>query len=766
VTRSAEPNPQLYDAVVAHPDDDAPRLAYADWFERHGQPERAQVIRLECQAARLPEDDPQRQQLDGQAVQLIWQHGKDWLAGRPQPAGVRWDFLRGFPEFVTFNSFKALEATQEEVFRYPVRRLGFTQLRSAARLANCPALARVQELELRGCKFGAEGVRLLVASPHVKGLTRLDLAWGNIGPAGARLLADWPQLRRLRVLKLRQCQLGDEGLLALAGSPYLAELTDIELARNDIGPVGLRALAEAGCWPGLRSLNLGANRLGAAGAGELVRAQQWTQLAVLNVQRNQLGDAGAAALAGALHLRGVRLLDVSDNGIGDAGATALAGSAALAGLRVLLLSGNLIGNAGAFALGRSPHLGAVRRLVLFGNAMLPALREALEEGYRDGEPSRIEEVVLPEPAPAESAPPPPLERGVGPADEDGILQAIIADPDDDTPRLVYADWLEENGQPDHAELIRLQCDPARQEPGQREKGLLVKNAARWLGPLVEPVESYSFDRGLLRVRVTLRTFLSRAFQEQAPGWLRQARVHGLELRGTTRSWDKVASSPVLAAVHELVLQHNGLGDAGLQALASSPHLAGLHTLRIAKGNLSAGLTALARSTGLPRLRRLELPENGINLESLHALAGWPQAARLTTLELTWSWLGAAAVAVLLHSPHLTGLVHLLLAWNSLRDAGAQALAGSAHLAGLRRLVLDHNHIGPEGVGSLVSSPHLQGLQTLRLYDNPIRDEGALLLGEWAARGELRSLTLCRRGLSEGAIARLKEMLATRLLLWW
>jgi uncharacterized protein (TIGR02996 family) len=28
----------------------------------------------------------------------------------------------------------------------------------------------------------------------------------------------------------------------------------------------------------------------------------------------------------------------------------------------------------------------------------------------------------------------------------GLLQAILADPEDDTPRLVYADWLEEHGQ--------------------------------------------------------------------------------------------------------------------------------------------------------------------------------------------------------------------------------------------------------------------------------------------------------------------------------
>ena len=32
-------------AIAEHPDDDAPRLVYADWLEEHGQPERAEFIR-------------------------------------------------------------------------------------------------------------------------------------------------------------------------------------------------------------------------------------------------------------------------------------------------------------------------------------------------------------------------------------------------------------------------------------------------------------------------------------------------------------------------------------------------------------------------------------------------------------------------------------------------------------------------------------------------------------------------------------------------
>lgn len=43
-------------------------------------------------------------------------------------------------------------------------------------------------------------------------------------------------------------------------------------------------------------------------------------------------------------------------------------------------------------------------------------------------------------------------------DGDALLKAILAHPDDDTPRLIYADWLEERGDSARADLIRVQCE--------------------------------------------------------------------------------------------------------------------------------------------------------------------------------------------------------------------------------------------------------------------------------------------------------------------
>jgi uncharacterized protein (TIGR02996 family) len=51
--------------------------------------------------------------------------------------------------------------------------------------------------------------------------------------------------------------------------------------------------------------------------------------------------------------------------------------------------------------------------------------------------------------------------------EQGLLADIIDNPDDDTPRLVYADWMEEKGDPARAELIRTQIERTRLPPMTR-----------------------------------------------------------------------------------------------------------------------------------------------------------------------------------------------------------------------------------------------------------------------------------------------------------
>jgi uncharacterized protein (TIGR02996 family) len=89
--------------------------------------------------------------------------------------------------------------------------------------------------------------------------------------------------------------------------------------------------------------------------------------------------------------------------------------------------------------------------------------------------------------------------------EAGFLRSIWDDPEDDAPRLVYADWLDDRGEAARAEFIRTQVrlarlapdDPARPGLEQRERQLLTDHADAWLGPLASPRLHWQFRRGFV-----------------------------------------------------------------------------------------------------------------------------------------------------------------------------------------------------------------------------------------------------------------------------
>src|SRR3954467_15788293 len=82
----------LLAAILMHPDEDTPRLMYADWLDEHGQPERAEFIRIQCA--------PELDDAEGRADELEERNRARWLAGLPSFPQVRWEFRRGFPEYL------------------------------------------------------------------------------------------------------------------------------------------------------------------------------------------------------------------------------------------------------------------------------------------------------------------------------------------------------------------------------------------------------------------------------------------------------------------------------------------------------------------------------------------------------------------------------------------------------------------------------------------------------------------------------------------
>jgi uncharacterized protein (TIGR02996 family) len=87
-------------AIGESPDDDTPRVIYADWLDDHGHYERAEFIRVQCQLARMPAGDGQRHPLEELERRLLERHQGEWL-GSLRPSLSAWRFRRGFLDAVT-----------------------------------------------------------------------------------------------------------------------------------------------------------------------------------------------------------------------------------------------------------------------------------------------------------------------------------------------------------------------------------------------------------------------------------------------------------------------------------------------------------------------------------------------------------------------------------------------------------------------------------------------------------------------------------------
>lgn len=76
------PDEEFLATIIATPDDPLPRLVYADYLEEHGKPEQAAYLRIQCELARLPADDPRRPMLEAKEQDLLPAFARSLLGRR------------------------------------------------------------------------------------------------------------------------------------------------------------------------------------------------------------------------------------------------------------------------------------------------------------------------------------------------------------------------------------------------------------------------------------------------------------------------------------------------------------------------------------------------------------------------------------------------------------------------------------------------------------------------------------------------------------
>lgn len=348
------------EAIRSAPDDDGPRLVFADWLEEQGETERAEFVRGQIELERKPKRGSARGELAERVDQLKKKHFEAWFKPLSALCLGEMPIRRGFVESMEMVAQKFLDHAPVVFAAEPVGVFKFHDASATIvrELVKFDPLVMVRKLTIYRCEIRHATMRLMAESPRVASLRWLNLGENRIGPSGAAALAESEHFANLEFLDVRHNSLGSDGASALAGSSRLKKL---------------------------RHLDLCGDRVTAEDAVRLIRSESLPALTDLGVWYNRLGDEGAAAIAAEPKLLRLTHLNLNNNRIGPDGARALADSAFAANLRELYLAYNRIGDAGALALMESPHLSKLTVLNLYRNENIaPETRERLRERFRAG----------------------------------------------------------------------------------------------------------------------------------------------------------------------------------------------------------------------------------------------------------------------------------------------------------------------------------------------------------------------------------------------
>jgi uncharacterized protein (TIGR02996 family) len=335
---ASSPEDAFLQTVLEHPDDDIPRLVFADWLEEQGNP-RGAFIRLQCDRAKLTQHDPAWKTLLAQESALLKQFEAEWS----KPVSRLVDavhYRRGFIEHVSVSATKLLK-NAERLFRLaPVCSVRLEHADSLPEIGASPWLARVVELDLSANPLGSKSLQALVRSEQCRNLRVLRLDRCVVGVPSAEVLANAPALASLQVLSAAGNAIGPDGIRLIARSPHLTQLCDLNVAENQLDSEGASALCETSAR--LTRLSIGNNRIGNDGVAALARSPQVAELRHLDLQNNAVGNLGVEAIIQSPHLTKLEHLNLYHNHVGARGVQLLTDSALLQNLTYVNLRSNEI----------------------------------------------------------------------------------------------------------------------------------------------------------------------------------------------------------------------------------------------------------------------------------------------------------------------------------------------------------------------------------------------------------------------------------------
>jgi uncharacterized protein (TIGR02996 family) len=361
-------------------------------------------------------------------------------------------------------------------------------------------------------------------------------------------------------------------------------------------------------------------------------------------------------------------------------------------------------------------------------------------------------------------------------DREALYRAIVANPADDTPRLVYADWLQENDRPEEAEFIRIQCALEAASPDHpeyvewltREEELKLWLTAHLPGPMPKLAAGLSVEGGknwwewtrrgfpkFLEFEANGRSASLKSMRELATAIenaIARLPTRWLVLRFVTiRQLAEILRQPVAEQIESISVQIGG--DEGWDEVARVLAESRLRNLREASPGTpfgDAGATALAGSNNFARLEWLDLPRD-VGPTGVRTLGATAWFRNLKSLRVDYGEMFPAAFEELCRLEPFPRLHTLNLTQESFPVTSWQTFARSKTFPALTRLDLSRANLSEGRAAVLFAAPWLR-LAYLDLDTCAIWNDGAAALANAPWIGSLRYLLLGTNGLDPSGAA--------------
>jgi uncharacterized protein (TIGR02996 family) len=394
-----------------------------------------------------------------------------------------------------------------------------------------------------------------------------------------------------------------------------------------------------------------------------------------------------------------------------------------------------------------------------------------------------------------------------------LLQAARDEPEDDTPRLVLADWLEEHGdeaERARAELIRIQLEQARlpaDHPDQRDlrtrSRVLQEQDSKSIPSGFEPCfrpPGYTdpvSPSGAVTMEESLLAQIADQPEDDAPrlvlaDWLMdqpdpaqaaRGELIQIQCRLARLPADDPGPAELRQRQRELIERHRSswLGplvelwhtfDRGLVKLMVNEKSQGMRWLEDHPRNRWIDNLSLVRAGGgeIERLASVRYLSSLTTLKvfgsasasdteraGLVALSRSPNLARVRILEVMLQP-GLVGLQALAESPHLGRLTHLGLSLSRMGPEGARVLARFPGLGRLEQLNLSGAELGVAGLETLLSSASRGALRGLDMTNDHLDGALAGVLNAWSGLPGLRRLELRHNPLgSRGVVSLLQGL---------